>query len=286
MKSSQEKYAGCTGYNLQYPAAVQRSEKLTYFPVTTAQAKNLLVGSRVSVGYGSKGSDGTVNNNRSTSTIHQYADEAKILKIEPLNDTTSAVYLDCDAFDTMPVSLSDTLSAPITLSTMHWHSGTTDAVIGRHDGSPGSNTDSKHPYRVQGIEYAVGGYETLSDMVLAFDDSNGKDVYVCPAGIAHTKTDAETLANYKKVGSFPAGDWWIGDIGFDPETCVTWPVTQGSGDKTGVGDRVYGSGNTSKNTLREYLQGGSLGSGSTAGASCVNCGSWLGGGSWYCLAAD
>lgn len=286
VKSSQEKYAGCVGYNLQYPAAVQRSEKLTYFPVTAAQAKNLLVGSRVSVGYGSKGSDGTVNNDRSASTVHQYADEAKILKIEPIDDTTSAVYLDCDAFDTMPVALSDTLNAPITLSTMHWHSGTTDAVIGHHDGSPGSNTDSKHPYRVQGIEYAVGGYEVLSDVVLAFDDSNGKDVYVCPAGVAHTKTDAEILANYKKVGNFPADDFWIGDIGFDPETCVTYPATQGSGGKTGVGDRVYGGGNASKNALREYLQGGGLGSWSSAGASFVNCGGRLGHGSWDRLAAD
>ena len=286
VKSSQEKYAGCTGYNLQYPAAVQRSEKLTYFPVTTAQAKNLLVGSRVSVGYGSKGGDGTVNNDRGVSTIHRYVDEAKILKIEPLDDTTSAVYLDCDVFDTMPVSLSDTLSAPITLSTMHWHSGTTDAVIGHHDGSPGSNTDSKHPYRVQGIEYAVGGHEVLSDIVLAFDDSNGKDVYVCPAGAAHTKTDAEILAKYKKVGNFPAGDWWIGDIGFDPETCVTWPATRGSGDKTGVGDRVYGGGNASKTPLREYLQGGHLGDWLSAGASCALCWAALGFRYWYCLAAD
>ena len=286
VKSSQEKYAGCTGYNFQYPAAVQRSEKLTYFPVTTAQAKNLLAGSRVSVGYGSKGNDGTVNNDRSASTIHRYADEAKILKIEPIDDMTSAVYLDCDAFDTMPVALTDTLSAPITLSTMHWHSGTTDAVIGHHDGSPGSNTDSKHPYRVQGIEYAVGGYEVLSDVVLAYDDSNGKDVYVCPAGVAHTKTDAEILANYKKVGSFPAGDFWIGDIGFDPETCVTWPATQGSGGKTGVGDRVYGGGNAIKNALREYLPGGSLWDGPSAGASCVTCRGWLGSGFWYSLAAD
>lgn len=286
VKSSQEKYAGTTGYNLQYPAAVQRSEKLTYFPVTAAQAKNLLVGSRVSVGYGSKNSDGTVNNDRSVSTIHRYADEAKILKIEPIDDTTSAVYLDCDAFDTMSVDLSDTLNAPITLSTMHWHSGTTDAVIGHHDGSPVSNMGSKHPYRVQGIEYAVGGYEVLSDVVLAFDDSNGKDVYVCPAGVAHTKTDAEILAKYKKVGNFPASDWWIGDIDFDPETCVTWPATQGSGDKTGVGDRVYGGGNASKNTLREYFQGGSLWAGSSAGASFVNCRGGLGNGRWFSLAAD
>lgn len=286
VKSSQKKYAGTTSYNLQYPAAVQRSEKLTYFPVTAAQAKDLLVGSRVSVGYGSKGSDGTVNNDRNVSTVHQYADEAKILKIEPIDDTTSAVYLDCDAFDTMPVALSDTLNAPITLSTMHWHSGTTDAVIGHHDGSPVSNTDSKHPYRVQGIEYAVGGYEVLSDMVLAFDDSNGKDVYVCPAGVAHAKTDAEILAKYKKVGNFPAGDWWIGDISFDPETCVTWPATQGSGDKTGVGDLVYGSNNASKNAMREYLQGGFFASWSYAGASCVDCWGWLVSRNWVYLGAD
>lgn len=286
VKSSQEKYAGCTGYNLQYPAAVQRSEKLTYFPVTVAQAKNLLVGSRVSVGYGSKSSGGTVNNDRGFPTIHQYADEAKILKIEPIDDTISAVYLDCDAFDTMPVSLSDTLSAPITLSTMCWHSGTTDAVIGHHDGSFGSNTDSCHPYRVQGIEYAVGGDEVLSDVVLAFDDSGGKDVYVCPAGVTHTKIDTEILAKYKKVGNFPAGDFWIGDIGFDPETCVTWPATQGSGDKTGVGDRVYGGGNANKTTTRAYLQGGHFGYMSPAGASCVVCWSRLAGGSWAYLAAD
>ena len=286
VKSSQEKYEGCTGYNLQYSAAIQRSEKLTYFPVTKAQADQLVVGSRVSVGYGSKGSDGTVNNDRGVSTIHKYADSAKILKIEPLDDTNSAVYLDCDAFDTMPVALTDTLNAPITLTTMYWHSGATDSVIGHHDGSPGSNEDYKHPYRVQGIEYAVGGYEVLSDMVLVFDDSNGKDVYVCPAGVAHTKTDTEILAKYKKVGNFPAGDWWIGDIGFDPETCVTWPATKGSGNKTGVGDMVYGGGNASKNTMREYLQGGSLWFGSVAGASFVSCWNWLGSGYWYCLAAD
>lgn len=285
VKSSQEKYAGTTDYNLQYSAAIQRSEKLTYFPVTAAQAKNLLVGSRVSVGYGSN-EGGTVNINRSVATMHSYASSAKILKIEALDDTNSAVYLDCDAFDTTPVALSDTLSASITLSTMHWHSGTADAVIGHHDGSPGSNTDSKHPYRVQGIEYAVGGHETLSDMVLAFDDSNGKDVYVCPAGVAHTKTDAEILAKYKKVGNFPAGDWWIGDIGFDPETCVTWPATQGSGGKTGAGDHVYGGGDANKNVLREYLQGGDLRSGSNAGVSFVNCWHGFGTASWGFLAAD
>lgn len=75
-------------------------------------------------------------------------------------------------------------------------------------------------------------------------------------------------------------------MGFDPETCVTWPTAKGSGNKTGVGDMIYGGGNASKNTMREYLQGGLLWYGSNAGASYVGCGSWLGNGYWYCLAAD
>ena len=285
-KSSQEKYAGCAEYSFQFSATIQRSEKLPYFPVTTAQANQLVVGSRVSVGYGSKSSGDKVDNDRSHASMHKYADSAKILKIEPIDDAASAVYLDCDAFDTMPVALDGALSAPIILTSMHWHSGTTDAVIGHHDGSPGSNTDGKHPYRVQGIEYAVGGYSVLSDVALVFDESNGKDVYVCPASTPHTKTEAEILAKYKKVGNIPAGDWWVGDIGFDPEICVTWPAAKGSGNKTGVGDMAYGGGNSSKNTIREHLQGGCVWHGPRAGASFVDCGYGPDFKGWLCLAAD
>lgn len=131
---------------------------------------------------------------------------------------------------------------------------------------------------------SCAGAPSLANIVIQNGVFDG--VYVCPAGVAHTKTDAEILANYKKVGSFPADDFWIGDIGFDPETCVTYPATQGSGDKTGVGDRVYGGGNASKNTMREYLQGGSFWAGSNAGASSVACGAGLGGRAWDSLAAD
>lgn len=47
-----------------------------------------------------------------------------------------------------------------------------------------------------------------------------------------------------------------------------------------------GGGNASKNTLREYLQGGNLWTWSYAGASYVACWNWLGFGLWHCLAAD
>lgn len=67
---------------------------------------------------------------------------------------------------------------------------------------------------------------------------------------------------------------------------MTWPTAKGSGDKTGVGDMAYGGGNASKNTMREYLQGGLLSHWSGAGASFVNCWGWLGDGLWGFLAAD
>lgn len=67
---------------------------------------------------------------------------------------------------------------------------------------------------------------------------------------------------------------------------MTWPTAKGSGDKTGVGDMAYGGGNASKNTMREYLQGGNLWDWSAAGASYVDCGHWLGSGYWTYLAAD
>ena len=285
-KSSQAVSAGCTSYSLQYSASIQRSEKLTYFPVTKAQAANIVVGSYVSVGYGSN-NNGAVNNDRGIATIHKYADGVKVLKIEPIDDANSAVYLDCDGFDTMPVALTSTLNAPITLTSMHWYGGTTNSVIGHHDGSPVSNTNGKFPCRTQGIEYAVGGYTVASDTVIVFTDNYEKDVYVAPLDSVHSSNDAVIKSTYTNVGHIaPSGDWWIGDIGFDVNTGATWPSAKGSGDNTGVGDMLYGGGNASSGATREYLQGGNLGNGSDAGSSVLSCWYGLGGGTWYCLAAD
>lgn len=293
-KSSQTAFQGCTGYNYQYSASIQRTEKLTYFPLTKAQAANLVIGSSVSVGYGSKSNDTTVNVDRGISTMHAYADDVTILKIEDLDEENSAVYLDItDGFDTMPVALSDALNAPITLSTMFWHGGATGAVKAHHDGSPGSNTDSKHPYRVQGVEYAIGGYFAAANVELMFQaDGSSKSVLVAPAGKKNTSDEAAIRSTHTNVGTIPggsppSGDLWIGDIDMDVDTCVTWASAKGSGSNTGVGDNLYGGGTSvAVNTLREYLRCGHLGTWSAAGASFALCGGGLGNAYWSCLAAD
>lgn len=285
-KSSQNIFAGTTGYNFQYSASIQSAEKHTYFPVTNAQAANIIIGSYVSVGYAYKTSDTATSLDRGYDTVHSYADSVKVLKIEDLDDSNKAVYLDVkEGFDTIQHEYSDTLSAPITLTFIHWYSGSTDSVMGHHDGSFVNNNKGKCPYRVQGVEYAVGGYTVASDTVIVFTDNNEKDVYVSTSNIAHSSDGATIKSNYKNVGHIPSGEWWIGDIGFDTDTNATWPTVRGSGNATGVGDYNYGS--TGNNgAIREYLQGGNLGYGSDAGSSYLSCGSGLGSAHWGCLSAD
>ena len=292
-KSSQALYAGCTSYSFQYEAAVQSEEAHTYFPVTNAQAANIVVGGYVSVGYG-YGAGSAIRIDRGNNSVHAYADSVKVLSIEDLDENNKAVYLDVPeeaAFDTMPHVYSESLSAPVILSSMHWRSGATDAVRGRHDGSPGSNTDGKRPYRVQGREYAVGGYIVASDTMTWQNEDGTRTVYSAKKGMEHSSVTNTIQSTYKEAGTIPVnssgsvGDYWIGDVGVDFDTGASYPRAQGSGSSQGVGDYYY-AGGTGTNTFREYLQGGVLSSGARAGASCLSSGSALSSASWYCLACD
>lgn len=290
-KSSQTLFAGTTNWNFQYSASVQRSEKDTYFPVTNSQANNLVVGAYVSVGYGSN-NNGTVNQDRGVAAMHAYADDVKILRIEDLDENNKAVYLDVEeSFDTMPVQLTDELSANITMSSMHWWSGATDSVLGHHDGSPTSNANGRFPYRVQGREYSVGGYAVASDTVAWLNEDGTRTVYSAPRGAEHVSANDSIKETYKESGTIPvhsggaAADYWVGDCVVDPETGAWHPDAQGSGSTQGCGDMYY-AGGTSANTFREFLQGGSLGYGSGAGSCCLSLWDGLGGGLWDYLAGD
>lgn len=288
-KNEQKIFKGTTSYNLQFSASIQRETKETYFPLTNSQASQIVVGSYVSVGYGSKNTDNTVNNDRGVVTIHQYADDVKVLRIEDIDENNKAVYLDIEeGFTTTPVALSDTLNAQIMLSTMHWWSGTTDKVIGKHDGSMGSNTDGKHPFRVMGIECSVGGYIVYSDSVMVFKEDYSKDVYIAPRGVKHVKDEATIKSTYKLIGNMPGNggtDWWIGDIGVDMETCSWFAKAVGKSDSQGWGDRCY-AGSKSTSGTREDIGRGSLGLGSGGGSVYVFCGAWLDWAYWVYLGCD
>lgn len=292
-KSSQALYAGCTNYYYQYEAAVQSEDAHTYFPVTNAQAANLVVGSYVSVGYGSN-NNGAVNQDRGQASVHAYADDVKILSIETLDDNNMAVYLDIpeeSAFNTMPHVYTETLSAPIILSTMPWWSGATDAVKGRHDGSPGSNTNGKYPCRVQGREYAVGGYVVASDTVAWLNEDGSRTIYAAPRGTAHSANTETIQSTYRQIGTIPlnstgsVADYWVGDAGIDEDTGVWYPSAQGGGSTQGCADMYYCGGDAA-NSFREYLQCGDLRNVSNGGSCCLDLGLRLGNGLWDCLAGD
>ena len=293
-KNSQSLFAGVTNWNIQYEASIQSVDNHTYFPVTNAQAANIPLGTCVSVGYAGNNS-GTANNNRGQATIHEYADDVKVLRKEALPDgENTAIYLDIPddaAFNTMPHIYDDTFSAPIILSSMHAVAGLTDSVLGHHDGSPVSNTDSKHPYRVQGREYLVGGYIVASDTVAYLNADGSRTVYTAEKGTAHSNNQETILSTYKNAGTIPnsatgtAADWYIGDLSLDENTAAWWPSAEGSGSTQGVCDRYY-AGRSGSDTLREYLQGGHLGHGSSAGVGCLSLYYALSAGNWHVLACD
>ena len=294
-KNSQALFRGVTNWNIQYEASIQSADAHTYFPVTNAQAENIPVGCYVSVGYGGNNS-GVANNDRGQATIHAYADDVKVINKVALDDgANTAIYLDIpegSAFNTQPHVYTDTFSAPIMLSSMHAWSGTTDTVLGHHDGSPTSNTDGKHAYRVQGREYAVGGYIVASDTVMDLQPDFTKKVYVAPKGTAHSSSDATIRSTYTEIGTIPAAaagnnaDWWIGDFGLSTDVGGWWPAAEGSGSAQGTGDRCYAGGAGATSGMREYLQGGGLWYGSVAGSTSLSCGDGLGSWGWVCLACD
>lgn len=279
-KSSQDSMAGVTSWNIQYPASVQSADKHNYFPVTNAQANNLQVGLCVSVGY----ADTSGSLDRGASSVHAYADDVKITAIETLDDSNKAVYLDCQPFDTLPVG-----ERQIYITSMHAHSGDTDVVIGHHDGSPVSNSDGKHPCRIQGIEYLFGGAMIASDTVMVFKPDYSKDVYVAPRGTRHVTDENAIKSSYLLVGNIAASadgkgsDYWTGDV---EQKYGAWlPTNQVTNSGQGNKDMVYAGGATTGGT-REYYQDGHLGSGATAGFCCLACWNGLGRALWNFLSAD
>ena len=285
VKSIQKKMNGVCSWDIQYKASVESDVPNTYFPVTNAQADSLQVGLCVSVGYGQESSNGSVNIGRGIGTMHSYADDVKILKIEPLDADNKAVYLDCEPFTTSHIS-GQYATQYIYMSSMHAHAGDTDSVIGHRDGSPVSNSDGRHPFRIQGIEYMHGAWIVASDTVMFFKEDYSKDVYHAPRGVAHSTNDTTIKETYTLVGNIIANngaDFWVGDV--DHIDGVWFPTSVVSSDQQGMGDRCYAGGQATSGS-REYLQGGLLRYGSDDGLAGLRCWHGLWSALWYYSSAD
>ena len=213
----------------------------------------------------------------------------KVLRIEDLDGTNSAVYVECEPFDTMPVQdkTETDVMCEIVMSSMPWRTGSTDKVLGHHDGAAVLR-NGKYPYRIQGIEYQTGRYQIASDVVMMFRPDYSKDVYLAERGIAHSKSDSVIKETYTKIGNIPASangkgsDYWIGDVMI--KKGAWFPSTE-LDQALGYADRLY-SGGTATSGSREYLQGGHLWNGSTAGLAYLNCRNRLDRANWNYAAGD
>ena len=259
---SQSIMAGCTSYSNQNQNLVEETGVMRVV-LTKAQAAGYVIGSYVSIG--DVGSN--TNKDRYFSYIHNKAYSVKVTKIEDVDASNAAVYVDApEAFDT-------TLTTWI--STMPWHSGATDEVAGS-DGSPNSNTNGKDPYKIQGIETCIGAYEVLGnvvmDIVTGADGNPARDVYVCEDASTLSSNIATVRANYKKAiaqVAYTAASWkYITEETTDPNLGIMIPTKVGGGSTTGFADGLYTDAGTSGQ--REWLALGNLYYGASAGLWLLN----------------
>lgn len=286
-RNSQSKLAGTTSYNYTYPAAVVEDD-VKRIIITKAQAANLVVGSYVSIGYGTV-YNGTVDLDRGRSTNpHKYADDVKILSIEEYDENNSAVYVDAPApFSTASVALNDTLTSPVYLFTMHWWSGACDDVLGP-DGSPSNCTNGKEPFVLSGVELGHGGYTVISDVILNGVYDADTDAYSQTPCIVNDnrKIVTSVTADYNALGySLPdTNNTWkyISELGYDARyPWVELPVEAAASSSTGYCDGVHTG--TRATALREWLWFGSLHAGANAGLRYVGANSSLANTGWGIL---
>lgn len=254
---SQSIMAGCTSYSFQNMNLVEETGVMRVV-LTKAQAANYVVGSYVSIGE--LGAE--TNKDRYYEYMHNLAYSVQITKIEDVDDTNAAIYVDApEAFDTTPTTC---------ISTMPWHTGSTDEVAGS-DGSPNSNTNGKNPYKIQGIETCIGAYEVLGnvvmDIVTGADGNPARDVYVCQDASTLSSSIATIRTNYRKAAAqvaYTAASWkYISEETTDMDLGVMIPTGVAAGSTTGFADGLYTD--TITSGQREWLALGALNNGTTAG---------------------
>ena len=254
---SQSIMAGCTSYDLQRMNLVAETD-VSRVIVTKTQAAGYVVGSYVSIGEMRESTD----RDRYNAHMHNLAYSVKILKIEDVDDVNAAIYVDApEAFDT-------TLTTCI--STMPWHSGSTDEVAGS-DGSLGNNTSGKYAYKIQGIEACIGACEVLGnvvmDIVTGADGNPARDVYVCQDASTLSSNIATIRTNYRKAAAqvaYTAASWkYISEETTDMDLCVMIPTGVAAGSTTGFADGLYTD--TITSGQREWLALGGLDRGTVSG---------------------
>lgn len=264
------KNQGCVSYNYQYTASLAESG-VSRILLTDTQAAKLVVGSCVVIGSGGA----TDRNDTKTRDISAGCTITSIEDVTVDDTTYKAVYVDADPFDTT----TDTI-----ISTWHWKTGTNDHVLG-NDGSITSPSSGVYPAMIQGIEYSLGGYEVLGDVILSIEDG-----YYVPYIARRKEHQAISLNNNMHKSTLqsaqPASEGWnyIKRLSYDGELFFGTDTT-GASSSTYTKDGFYKNGTGTVSGLREWLAFGVLNYGTaTGGLSCLTGGHGLSSAPWCSLA--
>jgi len=224
---------GCCDNNKQYTVAVSETG-VKRLILTTDNASNLCVGMSVLIGTNASGSD------RGTGSVYSISTNKGAL-INNIGDITvdgvqyKAVYVDVE-------NTFDTTAGTTLVSTFHWASGSCDKVLG-NDGSPVSCTSGKYPAKLQGIEFAVGGYEVLADVIMNIEaDENGNGFYQPYICRNASKQASNITSDYEATGlkiSCPNSSNWyyIKKLGYAKG--YMFPIEVGGSSSTYTRDAFY-----------------------------------------------
>lgn len=266
-KNSQAIFTGCTGYDIQCSPTVAESG-VTRVIIAKDKADELLVGSSVILGTHAPTS-GTANNDRNNGYNYDIVSGTCITRKETYDSSNVAVYLDVSkSFDTKTTYL---------LSTIPWACGACDEVEG--DGSPTSCTDSKQPFKLQGIELGHGMYEVIGN-VLCRSEGKGWNVYVNHD--TKLEKSGSVADGAELVGQLGASTSDASVYGLYPKTVEGFMLQQGSGASTttGVCDQIWKNGD-SVTGVREWLSLGFLWYWGIAGLFYAVCSVGPGYAWWY-----
>ena len=256
-KHSQSVFAGCTSYNLNYAVTVAESD-VTRAIIAKANAANLVVGSTVAIGTADKG--------------EQIAGKSKILKIEDYDSDNSAIYLDT------PTAF--TTSVGNKLCTLPWFSGMLNAVEGDGTITDAGRTNGKEPFKLQGIELAMGCNEVLGDVILDYDGTNPPEICIN----YDSRNEATSVtSNYTRTGKrlhADASEGWHYPVYPSNAGGLLYGAGNGASTTAGMCDGHYMNTISTVGT-REWLGLGHLNDGANAGVWYVLAAYGLGDAYWY-----
>lgn len=260
--NSQSVFPGCTNYNFQYKVT-QAEESAKSVVISNSDANGIVVGNTVSIG---KATSSTAPD-RGAAEATNIANLVKVTKVEDIGGGNSRVHVDVEEdFQTTENTF---------ISSMPLHSGQTDTILG-NDGQIAN--DSKHSFRIQGVEDGIGAYMVSGNELLNKETAT-KTVLYNRNGKGYVSTaPADTwkkIAEFVRTGST---NFYIGEEVVDFETGSTFAKTVGGGSGNGVGDYYY-YGSTNPGVC-EYLTRGALRNGSDAGLSYLHAGHSVGDAYW------